>query len=529
MTRTALVTVVCLMAFVPCARAQTPLRTTLGGQPGERLGWSLANYDDVDGDGVREYVAFHTRGARLYRGSDGAELGDYLRAAGLIGDIDGDGRSDFYSFDFDGFSGVLLPVDVLSGANGAVLASYPWEYGGNATWNQPSPLDDINGDGVGDFLRSEWDFSTGAFLERVAVVSGANGSVLRAHQDRASVTSVGDANGDGVADYYLGEYGAGPGQLISGANGAVLATANPASGPTIGLSAIADVDGDGVLDLARVIVATPSVIGAPPGLSTEVVGSVSGLVLRAFDGQPVTPFGAPAAHGDFDGDGSLEIVMRDGAALVSVARNIASGAVVATYESLGFAGLGVGDSDNDGRDELLLARSTAVNKRGKLQLVQGSFSERVGTASAFGDGSSGPCPCTNGAAGEGCENSLGRGAKLSAWGSASLAARDLTFRGQGVWTNQAALGRQFLLAGFNLRPTPIPLGAGLLALAFPFERIASSNRETADWDAALRPEWSTWTAGQTLHFQVWYVDPDVQGNCGFSSNLSNALSVTFTP
>ena len=170
MTRTALVTVVCLMAFVPGARAQQPLRTTLGGQPGERLGWSLANYDDVDGDGVREYVAFHTRGARLYRGSDGAELGDYQRAEGLIGDIDGDGRSDFYSFDFDGFSGVLLPVDVLSGANGAVLASYPWEYGGNASWNQPSPLDDINGDGVGDFLRSESDFSTGPFLERVTVV-----------------------------------------------------------------------------------------------------------------------------------------------------------------------------------------------------------------------------------------------------------------------------------------------------------------------------------------------------------------------
>ena len=529
MTRTALVTVVCLMAFVPCALAQNPLRTTLGQQPGERLGWSLANYDDVDVDGVREYVAFHARGARLFRGSDGAELGDYQRAAGLIGDLDGDRRSDFYSFDFDGTSGVLLPVDVISGANGAVLASYPWEYGGNTSWGQPSPLDDINSDGVGDFLRGEWDLSTGAFLERVAVVSGANGAVLRVHPDRAFALAVGDANNDGVVDYYLAEYGAGPGQLISGASGAVLATAPPASGPTIGVSAISDVDGDGLADLARVIVSTPSAIGAPPGLSTEIVGSVSGVVLRTFDGQPVTPFGAPAAHGDFDGDGSLEIVLRDGLALVSIARNIASGAVVATYESLGFGALGVGDSDNDGRDELLLARPGAVNKRGKLQLVQGSYSERVGTASAFGDGSSGPCPCTNGGAGEGCENSLGRGAKLSAWGTTSLAARDLTFRGQGVWTNQAVLGRQFLLAGFNLRPTPVPLGAGLLALAFPFERIASSNRETADWDAALRPEWSTWTAGQTLHFQVWYVDGAQTGNCGFSSNLSNALTLTLTP
>ena len=58
----------------------------------------------------------------------------------------------------------------------------------------------------------------------------------------------------------------------------------------------------------------------------------------------------------------------------------------------------------------------------------------------FGDGTGHTCPCANsGGPGEGCENSSGGGATLTAGGSSSAGADTITFAGAGLIPNQSVL------------------------------------------------------------------------------------------
>jgi len=118
-------------------------------------------------------------------------------------------------------------------------------------------------------------------------------------------------------------------------------------------------------------------------------------------------FGTDGAHGDFNGGGVEDIAPWVNAPSRLVARSITTGAIVATYDGDSNMALGTADSNGDGRDELLIARPIAHAATGKTVLVEGSDSELVGTPFAFGDESSWPCPCANGAVGCGCANSNG--------------------------------------------------------------------------------------------------------------------------
>jgi hypothetical protein len=506
------------------AVAQNPLQTIRGVQPGESFGRQVRPYADVDGDGVLDFAVGHRRGMRIVAGANGATLREIQRAQGVLGDVNGDGWPDFWAPIWDQATGYWTDMDVVSGLDGAVLAQWPWlqEYSSSfgTVWFAPVALDDVTGDGVDDFLRLEAR-SAGMWTAHyvLAVVSGADASEVRSHAAGFFYVVLDDADGDGVRDYYLGEGSGGP-LLISGASGATLATPPPTVTSAWGYC-IGDIDGDGVSDLA-IIDSTP-----PSSLRTQIVSTLTSTVLSTIRGYPFRSYDTRAAYGDFDGDGLLDLVMNAVDFEELHVRTIATGALVQRIEALVTSGARAPDSNADGREELYLGLSGAHSGTGRLVRIEGPYSELVGTPFAFGDGSSGPCPCAPGSATTGCANGFGYGARLAAWGSYSRLENDLVFNVSGESVDVGLLSYGFLLASANRAATPAPFGGGLLALAAPIRRIAKSR--IGYFDAPSLDAWTTWAPSQTVHFQVWYREMWPNSACGLTSNLTNALSITFTP
>lgn len=153
----------------------------------------------------------------------------------------------------------------------------------------------------------------------------------------------------------------------------------------------------------------------------------------------------------------------------------------------------------------------------------------VGTLSCYGIG----CPCGNDDSQAGCASSTWSGAFLTACGSTSVASDDLRLIVSGLPANQ--FGILFMGGGTSRAP----FGDGILCVApvdIGFCRFSIQNAG----DQGMFTEGPGIVAftqgpggacridpGETWHFQGWYRDP--LGPCGALSNLSNAVSVTFTP
>ncbi len=144
----------------------------------------------------------------------------------------------------------------------------------------------------------------------------------------------------------------------------------------------------------------------------------------------------------------------------------------------------------------------------------------------FGDGTDGvPCPCQNASAfesDEGCVNSLGHGAILSATGSTSVLADDLQLHvAQGIPAQPGVV-----LQG--AMPIAVPFKDGKLCMGFPTERL-----EVIWFDAggdALSAEsivqgGNVSGPGVTTYYQAWYRDPGGVSPCREDSNLSSGLRV----
>lgn len=116
-------------------------------------------------------------------------------------------------------------------------------------------------------------------------------------------------------------------------------------------------------------------------------------------------------------------------------------------------------------------------------------------------------------------NSTGAPADISAAGSSSIAANDLTLTSEPV-PDQPGI---FFYADNQNR---VPFGNGFLCATGNIVRsapqIASGNTISLSYDTLAEG----WVSGQTVHFQHWYRDP-AAGGANF--NTSNAISVTFTP
>ena len=140
-----------------------------------------------------------------------------------------------------------------------------------------------------------------------------------------------------------------------------------------------------------------------------------------------------------------------------------------------------------------------------------------------------PAPCGNFFAGGGCLNFSGTGAVLSGFGTTSVAADNLMLTVSGM--NPATFAVPIISAtSFG----PALIQNGKLCVGPSFQRMGAYPTGTGTLVfgpivglAASLPPPIVILPLSTWNFQVWY--RDIGGPCGGNSNLSNALSVTFTP
>ena len=120
-------------------------------------------------------------------------------------------------------------------------------------------------------------------------------------------------------------------------------------------------------------------------------------------------------------------------------------------------------------------------------------------------------------------NSTGSEALISASGSTSVGAADLTF-------HAGPVPDQFGLFYFGPTQDQVAFGNGFRCISGGFFRLpielASGNTLSHAVDFGVEPALSEFTDGSTWNIQAWYRDPAAGGA---SFNLSDGYSMTFTP
>jgi hypothetical protein len=265
-------------------------------QANANFGAALAGVGDVNGDGVPDLAVGlpfqDLEGGDccegqvvIFSGADGTPLrtlqapplqggAGFGAVLAAVGDVNGDGVPDLaVGAPWRGAQGAVF---LLSGATGRRLRTL------RAPRPQPTAqfgaalagLGDVNGDGVPDLAVGVPNYDRVGLVDQgqVVVFSGGTGRVLHTLQDRSlhaggrfggALVGLGDVNGDGVPDLAVGTplrdvascCAQGQVAVFSGTDGHRLHTLQaprPQAWAFFGsaLSAVGDVNGDGVPDLA---------------------------------------------------------------------------------------------------------------------------------------------------------------------------------------------------------------------------------------------------------------------------------------
>jgi len=314
--------------------AQSLLFNLPGNAAGDRFGEPIRATGDVDGDGVGDLIAGSRAGvlgtgyAHVVSGSSGTTIhaltgaapGDwYGTAIDGIGDLDGDGRSEFAVGAPLAGPGGAGEVTVYDGASGGVKYVLSGDAPGDHFGWSVTGLEDVDGDQLPDLaVGAVDDDDGGASAGTVRVFSGATGGVLYTLIGTQTnqlfgyaVAGVPDVSGDGLCELVAGaphlvslnNPATGEARLFDGATGALLYTwsgfqANDAFGRAV--ASAGDVDGDLIDD---VIVGAPQPTAGQRGYA-RVFSGADGSLLYDWAGDSAGDlFGsAVAAAGDVNGD-----------------------------------------------------------------------------------------------------------------------------------------------------------------------------------------------------------------------------------
>jgi hypothetical protein len=315
-----------------------------GGTDFECLGSTLSARHDVDGDGVDDILIgtpdatvgvdpdagkwilqSGATGLTIHAASGSAADERLGSGVALVGDLDGDGRSEFLVGAAGSASGAGR-VDLHDGATGVLLQAFPGA-AGSALGAAVAGAGDIDGDGTRDLLMGAPESDVGGFIDNgeVRVVSGATLLDLRTHEGLADSHRLGSAlDGDRAIDlddrpdYVLGAPTAsalapsgGAAFAVSGLDGSFLWRIDGQEiADNLGgcVATCGDVDGDGFGDVlvgARLVDAN----GLVDSGSALLVGGRDGAVLMRADGEAALDNLGRAVTGgrDFDGDGHPDI------------------------------------------------------------------------------------------------------------------------------------------------------------------------------------------------------------------------------
>ncbi|MEM6567926.1 MAG: hypothetical protein AAF957_05920 [Planctomycetota bacterium] len=427
---------------------------------------------DSDGDGWTD--------AEEYRwGSDPMDPADVPLFFFLPFDLDGDGVPDVYDDDRDG--------DGQSDA---------WEeaFGGDPD-DQNVQAPDANGNGVPDAIDpsdTDGEGATDSHEHRAGTdpTDPQQRPQAPADQDGDGIADVydDDRDGDGQSDAWEETFGGDPDDpnvQAPDANGNGVPDALDPS----------DTDGDGRSDAHE----------HRAGTDPQDPGSLA-MLMEDLDGD-----GLPDAFDedwDDDGESNGQEALCGGAAMdpFRASPDANSDQVPDALDAF--------DSDLDGQSdayEFLLGND-----------AQGGLFEAFG----FGDGTAAACPCGNFAplGAGGCLNSAGTAARMTAFGSSSLAQGSFQIAIDGVVPQNFGIlfqGPDRVNGGLGQA-----LGNGLLCISGQVQRLelVLSDPFGNALSSVNVPFAGSVQPGETMNYQYWYRDNGPVG-CTQGSNLSNAIAV----
>lgn len=320
------------------------LRTLSGATAKSGFGSSLANLDDVDGDGVADLAVGapddKTGGTRLglaviYSGASGSVLaqwsgssvgGGFGSVVADAGDIDRRGIDDLIVVEqADTTSGSAQgTARIYSGESFALLNT--WLLGSTGSGWTAANGGDVNGDLVPDLIfgNDQWPFHWVSYpyysaTGGVWVLDGSTGGILYSYTDFTqtgrAISAAGDVDGDGYADFAFGDWNQLAAvmeiQVISGSSGAQLAAGGTTNLATALRSGV-DVNGDGVPDLATGV-ADDSTGGSDAGAVSIFDPIQQSFIRQSFGADRIDVLGSTSALlDDVNGDGTRDLLVGSG-------------------------------------------------------------------------------------------------------------------------------------------------------------------------------------------------------------------------